>query len=155
MSIKEIYAKVGLQIQVGDSNCGPTSLLNVLRLKGDGRFDEDELAERCGTKAGTGTENEDMVRVAGDIGLEIAETKYDAGLGDLRRHLDGGCHVLINYTPTAHSNGHYSVAVEYDEKAVYIWDCFYGLLRLDNEAFEKCWHSGQKTTFRWLMAVKA
>ena len=154
MSIKEIYAKHGLHIQVGGSNCGPASLLNILIMKGDDRFSEDELAERCGTKEGTGTENEDLVRVAGDIGLEIVETKYDSSLDDLRRHIDDGRHVLINYTPGNYSDGHYSIAVEYDEKAVYVWDCSYGLFRLGNESFEKCWHNGKKTTFRWFMAVK-
>ena len=141
-------------MQVGRSNCGPTSLLNILRLKGDDRFDEDELAKRCGVKEGVGCEPEDLIRVAEDIGLEVAEAKYESSLDDLRRHIDGGRYVLINYTPTTYSRGHYSVVVEYDEKSVYIWDCGYGLFTLSNESFEKCWHNSKKTTFRWLMSIK-
>lgn len=153
-SIKDIYAKCGLHIQVGQSNCGPASLLNALRLRGDKRYSEDELAKLCNCRVGIGTDHEDLVKTAKKIGLEVATVKRDATLDDLRRCLDDGYYALINYTPTVSSKGHYSLAVEYDDEAFYIWDCGYGLIMMDNAGLEACWHSGDKKVWRWFMAVK-
>ena len=67
MLVTDIYTRHNLHLHVGESNCGPAALLNVLRLAGRDDRSEDELAELCGTDQ-TGTTNENLVTAAGLVG---------------------------------------------------------------------------------------
>ena len=153
MLVTDIYTQHKLHLQVGESNCGPAALLNVLRLAGRDVHSEDELAELCGTDQ-TGTTNENLVCAACLVGLEIVETKAGACLDDVVRFLRDGCYVIVNYFCAYSGGGHYAPIVECDESAVYLFDSSYGLFRLSNYEFEPFWHNKNGDIRRWLLAVR-
>lgn len=154
MKITDIYRNNNLHIQVANYTCGPVSLLNILRMKGDASYSEDELAVICKAVPGKGTTNDNMVAAAKKIGLEVIETKANSQISDIERHIDNGDYVIINYFEAFSEDGHYSIAAEYDDKALYIADCYDGLIRIEKKYFPKWWHNSDNTIQGWFMAVK-
>lgn len=154
MQIKKIFSDENLVFQVGQSTCGPVTLLNILHLKGDFSHNEDELAQLCETKDGIGTSNENMVKVAKQLGLEIVEEKRDGSMQDVERHLDNGNFVVICYFHAFAQQGHYGLVSEYDEAAFYFRDCSLGFLRLRREYFKKYWYNQDTSIYGWFMAVR-
>lgn len=152
MNIKDIFAQNALVIQKESYTCGPCSLLNVLALKGDLSHSELELAKRCNAKPGVGSSHEDMVRAAQETGLKVIEEKTHAAAEDIKRNIDAGAYVVVNFIDQYSGNGHYAVITEYDDRAFYLRDCTAGLFRLVEEYFVKCWRSGDGIP-RWYMAV--
>jgi predicted double-glycine peptidase len=154
MNIKKIFAQNGLVIQEESFTCGPCTLLNVLRLRGDPSHNEQELVRRCNAKPGIGTSHEDMVKVAPEIGLKLVKEKREATIEDIERHIDDdGAFVIVNYIDAFSGHGHYAIITEYDDKAFYFSDCSMGLFRLEKEFFKKFWHSASGIP-QWYMAVK-
>jgi hypothetical protein len=82
------------------------------------------------------------------------ESEYNASLDDIRRHLDRGAYVIVNYLNAFSGNGHYAAIVNYDEMAFYLADSSLGALRLSNEHLLNHWHSGDRATLRWYLSVK-
>lgn len=154
MRVKDIIQKYNLVIQVGYSTCGPCSLLNVLRLKGDMSGTEDEFAAICNTKDGIGTSNDDMVRSAKQIGLEVIETKAEGTTEDIERLIDQGAYIIVNYLHAFAEDGHYGVVTDYDDSAFYLADCSLGFLRLRREYFLKYWYDSKQAVNHWYLAVK-
>jgi predicted double-glycine peptidase len=155
MNIKDVFAQNGLLIQEASYTCGPVSLLNILRAKGDLSYNEPELAKICNAKPGIGTSHEDLVKAAQKIGLELVEEKRDSSLKDIERNIDDGAFVIVNYS-SAYSdanNGHYAVVTEYDEKAFYLRDCSYGFLRLKKQHLKRFWY-GVDGIQQWYAAFK-
>ena len=157
MNVKDVFADNNLVIQQGQSNCGPSALLNVLHLKGDFSHDEEELAELCDAKVGYGTTPENLVRAARRLGIEVVEEKSNASLEDIKRNLDKGACVIILSAATFSGNSHYTCITEYDDQALYCRDSNYGLLRLDIEYLGKLWHGvehdASRGSQRWYMAA--
>ena len=155
MRVKDIIRKNNLVIQVGRSTCGPCSLLNVLRLKGDMSGTEDEFAEICKTRDGVGTANEDMVTAAEEVGLNVLEAKAGGTAAEVKRHIDNDAYVIVNYFHTFSGHGHYAVITDYDDNAFYLADCSLGFLRLRNEYFEKYWYGADpgSESKKWFLAV--
>ena len=153
MLVTDIYIRHNLHLQIGESNCGPAALLNVLRFEGRDDHSEDELAELCGTDQ-TGTTNENLVSAAGHVGLEIVDTRTGASLDGPARLLRDGCYVIVNYFCAFSGGGHYAPIIESDESAVYLFDSSYGLFRLSNHEFEPYWHNKNGDVRRWLLAVR-
>jgi predicted double-glycine peptidase len=156
MRVRDIILKNNLVIQVGRSTCGPCSLLNVLRLKGDMSGTEDEFAKICKTRDGIGTSNADMIEAAKQVGLDVLETKAGGTAADVKRHIDAGAYVIVNYFHTFSGNGHYAVITDYDDNAFYLADCSLGFLRLRDEYFLKYWygHDPGSESKKWFLAVK-
>ncbi|HVA10733.1 MAG TPA: C39 family peptidase [Candidatus Dormibacteraeota bacterium] len=154
MKIKKIFSDEHLVFQEGGFNCGPVTLLNILHLKGDFSHTEDELSQLCEAKPVIGTKEEDMVKSAEQLGLEIVEEKRDATLADIERHIDNGDFVVVCYFHAFAQAGHYGLVSEYDEAAFYFRDCSLGFLRLKKEYLKKYWYGTDKTIKGWFMAVK-
>ena len=157
MKVKSILSDNKVAIQEAPYTCGPVALLNVLRLKDDFSRSEEELAKICKAKLGIGTTNENLVKAAQEIGLEVLEAKSDAKISDIERNLDNGAYVVICYANAFSGNGHYTVVTDHDKRAIYCRDSAFGLFRFSKEYLDKFWH-GQKdasiNSNHWYMAVK-
>ena len=153
MSIKAVYQDQKLHIQELDYTCGPVTLLNVLSLKGNNNHDEFELAEACQAKPESGTPNTMMVKTASKLGLEVLEAKKEAEIKDLEDYLKQSAHVIVCYRSLG-GGGHYSIVAESDQKALYLFDCAYGLIRIEKPTFYKRWRNKHEPIKRWFMAIK-
>ena len=153
MPIKQLFKNQNLHIQKLNYTCGPVSLLNVLAAKGAaGNHSEESLAQLCGAKPGFGTSNEAMVETAGKLGLEVLEAAESADLGQVEEYLDRGACVIVCYLCLS-GGGHYAVATEHDEAALYFLDCTHGLLRIEKDNFIGRWRNKHEPTERWFMAI--
>lgn len=153
MQIKDIYKQNKLHIQRGASNCGPTSLLNVLLLKDNEAYTEDRLAQLCNTIPGKGTDQESMISGAKAAGLTVVEYGTDAKMDDITRNIDNGNFVIVCYLHLYSGEGHYGLITEYDEDAFYFRDCSYGFMRLEKKDLETSWYNHDKTVRAWYMAI--
>lgn len=153
MNPKDLIAQNHVVIQQLDYSCGPCSLLNVLRLKGDSSYTEEELTKRCNAKPGIGTDEKDLVRTAKEIGLEVVDEKEGASLSDVERNLDAGAYVIVCYTHAFAGEGHYGVIVDHDNTAFYFIDPSFGPFRLRKEYLDKWWY-GSEGEQHWYVAVK-
>jgi len=158
MNVKDIFSDNHLVIQQGQSNCGPTALLNVLHLKGDFSRTEEELARLCNAQVGYGTTPDNLVKAAQRVGIEVVEEKSNSNLQDIKRNIDKGAYVIILSAATFSGNSHYTCITEYDDQALYCRDSNYGFLRLNTEYLEKLWHGVEHDASRgsqqWYVAVK-
>lgn len=153
MNVKDIFAQNGILIQETSYTCGPSTLLNVLRLKGNDSHTEAELAKRCNTKPGIGTLEADLVRVAKEIGIEVIEEKEHAQIADIERNLDDGNYVIVCYMHAFAGEGHYAIITEYDDQAFYFRDPSLGMFRLKKKYFKEWWHDATGIQ-QWYAAVK-
>jgi predicted double-glycine peptidase len=157
MDVLDIFSDNHLAIQQTSFTCGPVALLNVLHLKGDFSHTEDELAQICEATVGVGTTNENLVKAAKTIGLELVEEKSNAATEDIEHHLDNGAYVIICYTNAFSGNGHYTCVTAYDDRALYCRDPSLGFLRLSKEYLKELWHGSRDASTgskQWYMAVK-
>ena len=153
VSISRIFAAESLHIQRADFTCGPVTLLNVLAMRGDHSRTEDELAELCQARPGFGTSNEAMAVAAEHLGMVVVAVREDAAVADLERHIDDGAHVIVCYLALSGS-GHYSIVSGHDERALYLHDCSYGLIRIEKATFERRWRNLDEPVERWFMATR-
>ena len=157
MNISKIFSDNHLAIQQTSFTCGPTALLNALHLKGDFSRSEEELSKLCNAKEKFGTTEENLIKAAKAVGLELIEEKSNANVEDIQRNLDNGASVIICYTNAFSGNGHYTCVTEYDDRALYCLDPAFGFLRLSKEYLGKFWHGSMDASAgsqRWYMAVK-
>lgn len=153
MTIKQLYTDNNLNIQEAEYTCGPVTLLNVLRLKGNSSHTEEELAKKCKSGPEHGTLNKDLVRVAKEIGIEVIEAKEGGTIADIEHHLDNGAYVIVCYQHLYADDGHYSVITEHDDVSFYFRDCSYGFFRLKKKYLPKAWY-GSSGSQQWYAAVK-
>ncbi|MES2971470.1 MAG: C39 family peptidase [Patescibacteria group bacterium] len=153
MNVKDVFSKNNIHIQEIPYACGPSTLLNVLHLKGDSSHSEQELVELCKAKPVLGTSNENLIKAAKQVGLKLVEEKSNALVQDIERNIDAGVSVIVNYFHAFAGEGHYAVVTNYDNKALYLVDSSFGLLRLRKEDFEKFWYNSDKTIYGWYAAV--
>jgi predicted double-glycine peptidase len=154
MRVKDILTTYHLAIQEASFSCGPVSILNVLRLKGDFSHNEEELIKLCDAKLGIGSSNENVVKAAKLVGLKVVEEKTDASIADLEKQLDTGAYIIINYCHAFSDLGHYAVITDYDNEALYFADSSLGFLRLRKNYLEKFWYNSDKTIYGWYVALK-
>lgn len=153
MSVKSTLAKHRVVIQEEGYTCGPCTLLNILRLKGDDSHNEEEISKRCNANPATGTSQKDMIRVAEELGIEVVETKAGGELQDIERNLDDGSYVIVCYMHAFAGEGHYAVITEYDDNAFYLIDPSFGMVRLRKEYIKKWWY-GSSGIQQWYAAVR-
>jgi predicted double-glycine peptidase len=153
MNIKDIFSDNHLVIQDTSYDCGPASLLNVLHLKKDLTHNEAELTALCGAHPRVGTSHEHMAKVAKKIGLEVVDEKQNASMRDIEKNIDAHAYVIVNYFEPFGRDGHYAVVTEYDDRAIYLRDSWFGLLRLDKEDFTRFWFSSDHIK-GWYLALR-
>jgi predicted double-glycine peptidase len=154
MKIGDIFSEHNVHIQKLSYSCGPCSILNILHLKGDFSETEESLTLLCGAVKGVGTSNDALVDSCRKVGLEVVGSRGDSSLEDLEKSIDNGYYVIVNYFDAFSGAGHYSIVNDYDEEAVYILDCSFGLFRLDKKDFLKHWHNKNKSVFRWYVSLR-
>ncbi|MHC4873511.1 MAG: cysteine peptidase family C39 domain-containing protein [Planctomycetota bacterium] len=154
MKITDIFNENKLAIQQTGFSCGPCSILNILNMKGKAGLSEAELIDICKAEDGKGTSHENILNAVNKAGLEVVDAGIDGKIADIERHIDAGYSVIINYYHLYLEVGHYAVAVEYDDKALYFLDSEFGLFRLEKEPFAKNWHNTDKSVYGWYAAIK-
>ena len=154
MNIKQIYADNKVHLQQTSYTCGPSSLLNALRLRGDDSWDEPRLARLCRAREEVGTDNDDLVRAARKVGLAVIEAKADATIAEVEAHLDRGHLVIVNYRHAFNGAGHFGLVVDHDRQAFYLADSSLGLVRLKKVDLKSNWQSRDGSVRHWLLALK-
>lgn len=151
----EFYPVHQVYIQDTNYSCGPAAIINVLRLKKNNAIPkEKELCRICETNAKTGTLPEGMFRGIDAAGLKVVEAKENGSIKEIKKHLDNGAWVIVNYMHLYAGCGHYGVVTAYDEDAIYLMDSSFGLLRLDYDEFEPFWYDKQLGNKKYFIAVK-
>lgn len=153
-SLKKIFDDNNLSFQEAEFTCGPVTLLNTLRLKGDFSHSENELSKLCKANPKIGTNEENMVEAAKKLGFKIIEKKWKSSIKDIERHIDKNNFVIVCYFHAFSNEGHYGLVTEYDDEAVYLRDCSLGFLRLKKKYLVKHWHGHSKKDRGWLLAFK-
>ena len=155
-SVKQIYQDNNLHMQQLSYSCGPVGILNILQQKGDFSRSEEELAQLAGATPEAGTSHDNLITLAHTVGLEVVESKQDADIADIERNIDANRYVIVNFIQPESSIGHYAIVNEYDDKALYFYDCDTGFLRFEKKYFINFWHDQDISTpiERWYMAVR-
>lgn len=132
--------------------CGPASLQMVLQFF-DFRMSEEEIAKLARTSH-TGTAHSDLVCAARDLGFHCY-VNADAHLEEVKYFLNLGLPVIVNYTEPSNEDGHYSVAVGYSRKKIFLHDPWNGpSFSLSQDEFLRRWHDDTgRATHRWLLVV--
>ena len=151
---KQVYDTHGIHIQETSFTCGPASLLNALRLRGDHSWDEAALATLCETTDPHGTDNDVLVRAANETGLDVAAAGADATTTTIEQHLDNDHLVIVNYRHAFNNSGHYGLIVDHDDLAFYLIDSSLGLLRLKKPDLETHWQNQDGSIRRWFLALR-
>lgn len=121
--------RVPLTRQATDYTCGAAALQSVLGYYGD-EIREGSLAKQLKSNSKIGTRYVEMERFAKQKGYAV-EPKREMELASLQRYIDAGTPVIcliqawagkkVDYK-TDWEDGHYVVAVGYDEKNMYFMD---------------------------------
>lgn len=116
--------------------CGPAALRSVLAFYGRD-VAEDEIAKLAGSDHVKGTPPDNLMQAARKLGM-VAESKENATVGDLRKWLDKGVPVIVNWWST--DDGHYSVLKAIRDGKVFMEDPEIAAERsMDLDAFERAW----------------
>lgn len=134
--------------QVTDYDCGATAVQAVLRYYGV-KATTAELIHRMGTNAEHGTAPYRIVRCLWDFGFSLRAGRMD--IPEVEAWLDNGVPVIldlqawaddptVNYTVSL-TEGHYVVAMGYDDQFVYFSDPAVGeMVKLTRAELEARWH---------------
>jgi len=132
------YIKVPHFIQSDDSLCGPASLKMVLEYWGIEKS-EKEIALACNHTYEYGCQGEDMVIAAKKFGFD-ALIKNNSNIQELKKYVDLGIPVIIDWFCGDIPDGHSSVVVKVDDKNVYILDPWLEDMRIIKiNDFVRCW----------------
>jgi sialate O-acetylesterase len=140
--------------QRDDYSCGAAALMSVCSYFGVGPDDLDEYKKKLGTNEENGTNVYEILKMARELGLE-ADIHHDMTLDDLRKRLDEGAPVIVSIqaygdpvTYYRDDNGHYVVAIGYDEGNFYFEDPVLPGRRgfLPVKEFDRRWHDDEGTT---------
>jgi sialate O-acetylesterase len=139
--------------QRDDYSCGAAALMAVCSHFGVGPDDLDEYKKKLGTNEENGTNVYEILKMARELGLE-ADIRHGMTLDELRKQLDAGSPVMVSIQaygdPTTYyrdDNGHYVVAVGYDEAYFYFEDPVLSGRRgfLPVKEFDRRWHDDEGT----------
>jgi sialate O-acetylesterase len=140
--------------QPDNYSCGAAALMSVCAYFGVGPEDLDEFKRSLGTDEKEGTNVWCMRDMARGLGL-CAEVRHGMRLDDLKKRLDDGAPVICSFQaygePGAYyrdDDGHYAVAVGYDDENFYFMDPVQAGRRgfLPAKEFERRWHDDEGTT---------
>lgn len=116
--------------------CGPASLKMVASYYGIEKS-EDELANLCKCTPEKGTSAENLVKAAKELSLE-GFIQDNSDIKDIEKYVKNEIPVILNWF--CKDAGHYSVAVDVDEKNIYLQDGYYGrLIKKNVNTFKGIW----------------
>jgi sialate O-acetylesterase len=135
-------------------SCGAAALMAVCSSFGVGPEELEDYKKKLGTNEENGTNVYEMLKMARELGL-TAEIRHNMKLDELRKCLDDGAPVICSIQaygdPDSYyrdDNGHYVVAVGYDEGNFYFEDPVLpgrdGFLPV--KEFDRRWHDDEGTT---------
>lgn len=116
--------------------CGPASLKIVLDYYG-ASVTESALAQASGASREKGASLKGLIKAARHFGFEVF-SKEKSTFGDLRRFIKKGMPVIVDWF--SEDDGHYSVAVDIDQKNIVLMDPELGGERkMSLEKFQRLW----------------
>jgi len=116
--------------------CGPASLKMILDYYGV-PVTESALAKISGTSRTKGASKEGLVKAAKHFGFKVF-FKEKSSLGDLRRFIKKGVPVIVDWF--LEDDGHYSVAVDINQKEITLVDpSLGGARKMSLEKFQRLW----------------
>lgn len=134
--------------QESNYDCGAAVLYSILKFFKVKTGSYDELLKDCKTNEKSGTDPNNIIKVANDYGLKTKEYN-NMSLRQLQNVLDKGNPVIINIQAWCEekqmaslSCGHYAIAIGYDEENIYFKDPFYfskGTRKMPKDDFSKRW----------------
>ena len=139
--------------QRDDYSCGAAALMAVCSYFGVGPDDLEEYKKKLGTNEENGTNVYEILKMARGLGLQ-ADIHHGMTLDELRRYLDEGSPVIVSIqaygdpaTYYRDDNGHYVVAIGYDESNFYFEDPVLPGRRgfLPIQEFDRRWHDDEGT----------
>lgn len=143
--------------QPDDYSCGAAALMSVCRYYGVGPQDLSDFADAVGTRKDIGTYFKNIVAFARQLGLE-AEWHDGMTVEELQKLVGRGVPVICSIQayaevqqhyqdPSWNGDGHYVVAVGFDDVNVYFMDPSIADRRgyLTWEEFEQRWHENEGT----------
>jgi ribosomal protein S18 acetylase RimI-like enzyme len=165
INIPSLYAELGVHIQELPYTCAQGAILGILNNKKvNHSWNETDLAELCGAREGVGTPDKGkLLEACEETGLEVVESKQDASIDDIEHHIKANSDdikdpdnvfVIVNYIDAFAGVGHYGAIFQQDEKAFYLVDPTFGLLRLEKPDFEANWHNTSGEIQHWFAAVR-
>ena len=117
--------------QTSNYDCGPAALFSILSFFNVGPKDYSQVIQDCKTTKRSGTDPDNIVKVAKSYGLKAKEY-HNMTLKKLQELLDKEKPVIIDIQAWGNQNnyknltrGHYAIAVGYDDKKIYFQDPFY------------------------------
>ena len=144
----------GVYIQKLYFGCGPSTLINALRLKGLDHPNEVRVAMLCRANPQTGTDHNDLVEACPELGLDIIKCKTGGTISDLRTYADPDTPVVVNFIHPLIGCGHFGVVPHVDAENVYLMDSCSGFRSMTHKDFEALWHNSDGTNVRWFAALR-
>ena len=142
---------VPLAPQTTNYSCGAASMQSLLAYYGH-QYSEAELIRRLKTNPSFGTDHNDMVKFARQLGID-AEVKYNQSIEDIKREVATGNPVIVEFQawpdkpltrpyPEIWDQGHYAVVVGADHENLYFVDpvIFGGRGFIKISEFLERWH---------------
>lgn len=133
-------------------DCGPACLRSICQYYGVGSDDEDWYIDACQADSKMGTRPENLIKVARSLDLK-AEMRERLTIEELMRFLDEKkpviCAIQAWGDPEDYhklQDGHYVIAIGYDNKRVYFEDPSLKNVRghLDHDEFSRRWKDVDK-----------
>ena len=116
--------------------CGPSSLKMVLDYYGVS-VTESALAKAAGASRKEGASKDGLIKAARHFGFKVF-SKEKSKLGDLRRFIKRGVPVIVDWF--FEDDGHYSVAVDINQKEITLIDpALGGERKMSLERFTRLW----------------
>jgi ABC-type bacteriocin/lantibiotic exporter with double-glycine peptidase domain len=140
--------------QENDWFCGPAVVQSVLGAFGV-KLTQKQIATELGTSPWGGTDRADMGRPLRRHGLKAKS--YTLGkLSEVRRFLNQGFAVVVNYIEPDEDICHFAVITRVTDKDVYLVDPWNGPnFRLAADEFVKRWYGcAPKARERWFLVAK-
>jgi len=116
--------------------CGPASLKMIFDYYGVS-VSEKEIAKAAIASRKTGVSKEGLIKAAKHFGFKVF-SKEKSNIGDLRRFIRKGVPVIVDWF--LEDDGHYSVAVDINQKEIILMDpSLGGLRKMPLEKFQRLW----------------
>jgi len=132
-----------------DFDCGPASLAMIFCYYNKCQ-DYPDLLKKASENHGTG--NFRMKELAEEIGFRT-EVKENASIDDIKKFLEKGIPVVVNYIEPSEGWGHYAVVTGINDKIILANPDTGKEEEMEIDGFKKRWVSGSGKHKQWMLAV--